>query len=69
MRPAKPKYTFTVEALPGSVPPEVRVRRFLKAAFRSYGLRVVAMNEVDPSPTSKAPDASCAILDAAKGDR
>jgi hypothetical protein len=44
-----PRFEITLEALPtdDGAPPVVRLRRFLKAALRSFGLRCVECRQVD----------------------
>jgi hypothetical protein len=65
----KPTFALTLQAVPGSdVPPIIRLRRFLKAALRSYGLRCVECREhaspcpmppdgqsIDPAPVAGSP--------------
>jgi hypothetical protein len=55
--PAKPgrvkpvRYALTLQALPdvAGVPPIIRLRRFLKAALRSYGLKCTRCEPADGS--------------------
>jgi hypothetical protein len=43
------RYTFTVVSVPGwNVPTIIRVRKFLKSALRSWGLRCVECQETTP---------------------
>jgi hypothetical protein len=48
----RPRFALTLQALPnwgeGDVPPIIRLRRFLKAALRSYGLRCTEIRETPP---------------------
>jgi hypothetical protein len=44
-----PDYQITLRPEPGPVPAIVRLRKFLKAALRTYGLRCVDMAEVTPA--------------------
>ena len=58
VRPTPETWVITLRALPGSVPPVVRVRRMLKAAGRSYNLRAVSVDGPEPSkPPVGQPDA------------
>jgi hypothetical protein len=52
---ARERYRLTLEALPdGGAPPIIRLRRFLKAALRSYGLRCTAVVQLhEDSPVSE----------------
>jgi hypothetical protein len=45
-REPKPTYRLTLQAEPGEVPAIVRLRRFLKAALRTYGLRATEVAEI-----------------------
>jgi hypothetical protein len=50
------RFNLTLEALPDSAPAVIRLKRFLKAALRSYGLRCTAAVQLHgDSPTSTAP--------------
>jgi hypothetical protein len=40
------KFAIELRAIPGPVPPEIRLRRFLKMALRGYGLRCTGCREV-----------------------
>jgi hypothetical protein len=42
------RYRLDLEALPDDVPPIIRLRRFLKAALRSYRLKCVHAVELHP---------------------
>ena len=55
--PPRPEYHLRLRAEPGMVPAVVRLRRFLKAALRSYGLRCVEVREVAPG-VGRAPNRS-----------
>lgn len=46
-QPATETWTLTVVPLPDAVPSEVRIRRFLKAALRTWRLRVTAIRETE----------------------
>jgi hypothetical protein len=47
----QPKFALTLVAVPGSdVPAAIRLKRFLKAALRSYGLRCTEAREIHPPP-------------------
>jgi hypothetical protein len=49
-------YRLTLEALPdGGAPPIIRLRRFLKAALRSYGLRCTAAVQLHEDSPATAP--------------
>jgi hypothetical protein len=43
----QPGYLVRLVPLPDGVPPEVRLRRFLKGALRGYGLRCMKVREDD----------------------
>jgi hypothetical protein len=60
----QPVYRLTLRAQPGAVPPVVRLRRLLKTALRSFGLRCLAVEEVRPDDPEPCPDAA----DAAPGE-
>lgn len=51
------QFTLTVEALPswGGVPATIRLKRFLKAALRSYGLRCTEAKEITPATLDRLP--------------
>ena len=42
------QYRLTLEALPGDVPPVIRLRHALKRFLRDYGLRCRAVEDVTP---------------------
>jgi hypothetical protein len=44
-RSPAPRFLLTVDALPGVVPPIVRLRRALKVLRRAFGLRCVSVAE------------------------
>jgi hypothetical protein len=46
------RFLVTLEAPPGGAPAAVRLRRFLKAALRSFGLRCVRV-----APAGEGPEA------------
>lgn len=48
-------YRLTLQAGPGSVPPQVRLRRLLKTLLRGYGFRCLEIVLVPPPP-APAPD-------------
>jgi hypothetical protein len=55
MKPPRERLALTLEALPNDAPPIIRLRRFLRMALRSYGLRctrVVALPD-DPQVAEK----------------
>lgn len=41
-----PRFVITIEAIPGAVPPIVRLRRALKALQRVFGFSAVRVEEV-----------------------
>jgi hypothetical protein len=47
------RYQLTLEALPDSAPAVIRLRRFLKAALRAYGLRCTSAVELHPESAPK----------------
>jgi hypothetical protein len=53
------RFQLTVEAVPGwgDVPAIIRLRRFLKAALRSYGLRCTEAREITPPVPASRPAA------------
>jgi hypothetical protein len=54
MTQPRERYRLTLEALPdGGAPAPIRLKRFLKAALRSYGLRCV--DAVELRDESEAP--------------
>ncbi len=42
------QFTLTLRPLPHAVPVDVRLRRLLKTALRSFGFRAVDVREVSP---------------------
>jgi hypothetical protein len=54
----RPVYRITLEAEPSAVPAYVRLRRFLKAALRAYGLRCVTYRQLPREPSREASTAS-----------
>jgi len=42
-KPARERFTITLEVSPGRVPAVVRLRKFLKLAQRAFALRCVAI--------------------------
>jgi hypothetical protein len=56
---AGPDYFVVLRPEPGSAPPIVRLRRFLKLALRLYGLRAVDYRELRPAsrPSQDEPKA------------
>lgn len=48
-RPGKPTFALTLEALPSwdGPPAIIRLRKFLKAALRSYGLKCIECREAE----------------------
>lgn len=44
----RPRYRLVVQAQPDDVPAIVRLRRWLKAGLRSYGLRCTDAREIRP---------------------
>ena len=46
---SSPDYAVVLRPLPSKVPATARLRRFLKAALRAYGLRAVSVVEVPAS--------------------
>jgi hypothetical protein len=59
---AQPDYQLTVRPEPGPVPAIIRLRRFLKAALRVYGLKCIDMAEVKPAEPPGEPPAGAALL-------
>ncbi len=56
------RFLVELEALPHSAPAVNRLRRFLKAALRMYGLRCTDVREVKPPPLPPAtPDGAQAV--------
>jgi hypothetical protein len=45
----KPRFTLVIESVPHEVPVVNRLRRLLKAMLRGYGLRCVAIQEIEPT--------------------
>ena len=62
--PTAPRYSLTLQALPdnGGPPAIIRLRRFLKMALRSYGLKCTSVLPANPGiinpPCPMPPDAS-----------
>ena len=59
----KPTFALTLQAVPGwgNVPATIRLKRFLKAALRGYGLRCTEAREIipaNPEPTSASTTAA-----------
>ena len=52
----QPKYRVTLSFRADSVPAIVRLRRFLKMAWRAYGFRCVKVEEVAPDWPGKVPE-------------
>lgn len=53
-------YVVRLEALPGPVPGHVRLKRFLKAALRTWNLRCVDLAELTADKTDEA-DATVSV--------
>jgi hypothetical protein len=54
--PDRPTFALTVQAVPGSdVPAIIRLRRFLKMALRSYGLKCTEAREITPPVPASRP--------------
>jgi hypothetical protein len=54
-----PEFTVTLRAAPGDTPGIVRLRQFLKHAWRAWRLRCVALKAGDgPPKVSSSPDAA-----------
>lgn len=54
---SRERYALEVTGLPGwSTPTVQRLRRFLKAARRQFGLRCTAVGEIEPAGDSGATD-------------
>jgi hypothetical protein len=51
-----PHYRVTLRPLPDQTPEPIRLRHFLKAALRQWGLRAVAVEEVPAKAPGVAPD-------------
>ena len=52
---SKPTFALTLESVPGSdVPAAVRLKRFLKAALRGYGLKCTECRETGPQSNTFA---------------
>jgi hypothetical protein len=56
-KPPPLEYIVRLRALPSGVPPETRLKRFLKAALRCYGLRCTEVAEAKPEGQAKEPAA------------
>lgn len=54
----RPRYTLEIEAQPGDVPPEHRLRRLLKSMLRAYGMRCTRITRADDPPASPPPPVS-----------
>ena len=75
-RKSKPSFALVLQAAPGwgNVPATIRLKRFLKAALRSYGLKCTEAREILP-PCPTPPDgqnlagASCSAAPAPVPDR
>jgi hypothetical protein len=64
------RYRLDLRALPGPVPPEVRLRGLLKTALRGYRLRCTAVEQVDRTDMSAStPDAPALRGTPARGIR
>lgn len=52
----KPTFALTLQAVPGwgDVPATIRLKRFLKAALRSYGLKCTECRESNTPATIRA---------------
>ena len=62
MNKAKPTFALTLQAVPGSdVPAIIRLRRFLKAALRGYGLRCIRAEEIHPETDSQRVYVLCGL--------
>ncbi|HBI46032.1 MAG TPA: hypothetical protein DDY78_24730 [Planctomycetales bacterium] len=63
MKPRREYFVLILESLPDGAPPIIRLRRFLKAALRSNGLRCTRITAMpaDPSTYGAAcPPGQCA---------
>jgi hypothetical protein len=72
MSPAdRPTYLLTLQPEPGPVPEIHRLRRCLKALLRLYGLRCLAVEQVElrPKPSENAQDARHGVGGAEDGSR
>ncbi|MBV9126337.1 MAG: hypothetical protein JO112_23560 [Planctomycetes bacterium] len=54
-RSQEPEYLVRLKALPGPVPGPIRLRKFLKAALRSFGLKCLDVSEVPPPGEPEEP--------------
>ena len=53
-----PTYLLTIRAPPGKVPEINRLRRFLKALARGYGLRCIRAEPVSPPDAKTLPQSN-----------
>ena len=53
----KERFIIELQAAPGGIPAIVRLRKFLKMALRSYGLKCIAIRESKPT-TDKTTEGS-----------
>ena len=51
-----PKFALTLQSVPGDVPAIIRLRKFLKMALRSYGLRCTEIREIPEPEPEPEPD-------------
>ena len=51
--PEPPTYRIVLRPTPGGPPPIIRLRRFLKAALRGYGLRCLSAEELPAGKTQE----------------
>ena len=49
-QPKQPEFLLRFRGLPGEPPPAIRLRRLLKFALRSCGLRCVTAEEIRENP-------------------
>jgi hypothetical protein len=52
----QPEFEITLRALPSSIPPAIRLRRFLKMAKRCYRLECVELRETKPAKLKGTPN-------------
>jgi hypothetical protein len=56
-RVSAPRFALTLQAVPGwgDVPVIIRLRKFLKAALRAWGLRCIRCEEIPAEPAAPTP--------------
>jgi hypothetical protein len=63
------EFVIRLQAAPSAIPALIRLKRFLKAALRAYGLKAVSAVEVDAGASPGSQDANNANSEAGKGIR